>query len=195
MLKIFRHRSFAALRYPEFRGYIVARFFFIMVLTMQATLISWQVFEITKDPFSIGLIGLVEFVPAVIMALYSGYIIDRSDKKKLLHLSIAANLLLTILFNIVSFLTTAAGGFGSIRNKVSTAMVIIAIITINETVIPHKPYRIPPMAGPPTPAICQELLCQLMAFVIFFLGTRRLTSANEVGPLNARAIPVQKAMV
>lgn len=102
MLKLFRHRSFAALRYPEFRGYIIARFFFIVVLTMQATLISWQVFEITKDPFSIGLIGLVEFVPAVIMALYSGYIIDRTDKKKLLHFSIAANLLLTILFAIVT---------------------------------------------------------------------------------------------
>ena len=65
-----------------------------MVLTMQATLISWKVFEITKDPFSIGLIGLVEFVPAVIMALYSGYIIDKSDKKKLLHLSISVSLLI-----------------------------------------------------------------------------------------------------
>lgn len=102
MLKIFKHWSFAALRYPEFRSYITARFFFIMVLTMQATLISWQVFEMTKDPFSIGLIGLIEFVPAVIMAIYSGYIIDRSDKKKLLHLSIASNLILTTLFALVT---------------------------------------------------------------------------------------------
>lgn len=102
MLKVFKHWSFAALRYPEFRAYIIARFFFIMVLTMQATLISWQVFEITKDPFSIGLIGLVEFVPAVIMAIYSGYIIDKSDKKKLLHLSITANLILTVLFAYIT---------------------------------------------------------------------------------------------
>jgi len=108
MLKIFKHWSFAALRYPEFRSYIIARFFFIMVLTMQATLISWQVFEMTKDPFSIGLIGLVEFIPAVIMAIYSGYIIDRSDKKKLLHLSITANLLLTMLFTLVTSKWTAA---------------------------------------------------------------------------------------
>jgi MFS family permease len=82
--------------------YIVARFFFIMVLTMQATLISWEVFAITKDPFSIGLIGLVEFVPAVIMAIYSGYIIDKSDKKKLLHYSLAGNLVLTILFAYIT---------------------------------------------------------------------------------------------
>lgn len=63
---------------------------------MQATLIGWEVFAITRDPFSIGLIGLVEFVPAVAMAIYSGYIIDRTDKKKLLHLSIAGNLVLTV---------------------------------------------------------------------------------------------------
>lgn len=81
MFGLLRHKSFSALAHAEFSTYIVARFFFIMVLTMQATLISWKVFEITKDPFSIGLIGLVEFVPAVIMALYSGYIIDKSDKK------------------------------------------------------------------------------------------------------------------
>lgn len=102
MFRFFKHRSFAALRYPEFRIYIIARFFFIMVLTMQATLISWEVFAITKDPFSIGLIGLVEFIPAVIMAIYSGYIIDKSDKKKLLHLSLAGNLILTILFALIT---------------------------------------------------------------------------------------------
>ena len=102
MFGFLRHKSFAALLHAEFRTYIIARFFFIMVLTMQATLISWKVFEITHDPFSIGLIGLVEFVPAVIMAIYSGYIIDKSDKKKLLHLSITANLLLTILFTYIT---------------------------------------------------------------------------------------------
>lgn len=102
MFRFFRHKSFAALRYTEFRMYIIARFFFIMVLTMQATLISWEVFAITKDPFSIGLIGLVEFIPAVIMAIYSGYIIDKSDKKKLLHLSLAGNLILTILFALIT---------------------------------------------------------------------------------------------
>lgn len=102
MFKFFKHKSFAALRYIEFRMYIIARFFFIMVLTMQATLISWEVFAITKDPFSIGLIGLVEFVPAVFMAIYSGYIIDKSDKKKLLHYSLAGNLVLTILFAYVT---------------------------------------------------------------------------------------------
>ncbi|NBN98820.1 MAG: MFS transporter [Flavobacteriia bacterium] len=102
MEHLLKHRSLSALQFSEFRYYIIARFFFIMVLTMQATLIGWEVFAITRDPFSIGLIGLVEFVPAVVMAIYSGYIIDRTDKKRLLHWSIAGNLALTVLFTYIT---------------------------------------------------------------------------------------------
>ena len=90
------------LRYPEFRSYIIARFFFIFVLNMQATLISWTVYDITKDPFSIGLIGLVEFVPAFAMAFYAGYVIDKNDKRKLLIYSFAGNLVLTLAFAFIT---------------------------------------------------------------------------------------------
>ena len=102
MSNILKRPTLSVFRFKEFRAYIIARFFFILALTMQATLISWKVFEITKDPFSIGLIGLFEFFPAFLMAFYSGYIIDKSDKRKLLVLSFAANLLLTILFAYIT---------------------------------------------------------------------------------------------
>ncbi len=93
---------------------------------MQATLISWEVFAITKDPFSIGLIGLVEFVPAVIMAIYSGYIIDKSDKKKLLHYSLAGNLLLTILF---AYITSEHALSILSKSTVLIAVYMIAFLT------------------------------------------------------------------
>lgn len=95
-------QAYHALRHPEFRLYIFSRFFFILVLNMQATLISWKVYEITKDPFSIGLIGLIEFVPAVIMALFAGHIIDLSDKKKMMLAAMAANVLLTITLTAIT---------------------------------------------------------------------------------------------
>ncbi|HYE55173.1 MAG TPA: MFS transporter [Chitinophagaceae bacterium] len=102
--------AFHSLRYPEFRNYIISRFFFILVLNMQATLISWQVYDITKDPFSIGMIGLVEFAPAFCMAFYSGYVIDKSDKRNLLFRAIVGNFILT---SLLCFFTTdlAAGIF------------------------------------------------------------------------------------
>lgn len=95
---------FQSLKYPEFRNYIIARFFFILVLNMQATIISWKVYDLTKDPFSIGLMGLVEFVPAFFMAFYSGHVIDRSDKRNLLLRSVGGNFVLTVL---LCFFTSA----------------------------------------------------------------------------------------
>lgn len=98
--------TYQALRYREFRLYIIARFFFILVLNMQATLISWKVYEMTKDPFSIGLIGLTEFIPAVIMAFYAGHVIDRSDKRNTMLYAFLGNLVLTGALTIVTFSDT-----------------------------------------------------------------------------------------
>lgn len=94
--------AFNALRYPEFRAYIFARFLFIFVLNMQATLVSWTIYDITKDPFNIGLIGLIEFVPAFIMAFYAGHVIDRGDKRNLLLASFAGNILLTLGYTLIT---------------------------------------------------------------------------------------------
>ena len=102
MNRFFKHSAFEVLHYPEFRSYIISRFFFIFVLNMQATLISWTIYDITKDPFSIGLIGLVEFVPAFAMAFYAGYVIDKNDKRKLLIYSFAGNLILTMAFAMIT---------------------------------------------------------------------------------------------
>ena len=95
--------NFAALRYPEFRSYILSRFFFIMVLTMQATIISWKVYELTRDTFSIGLLGLLEFTPVFLVSFYSGYVIDKGDKRNLLLMSMIGNLVLTC---ILCFITS-----------------------------------------------------------------------------------------
>jgi len=95
---------FQSLKYPEFRNYIFSRFFFILVLNMQATLIQWKVYELTKDPLSIGFIGLVEFIPAFLMAFYSGHVIDKSDKRNLLFKSIIGNFGLTA---VLCFFTSA----------------------------------------------------------------------------------------
>ena len=95
--------NFAALRFPEFRSYVLSRFFFIIVLTMQATIISWKVYELTRDTFSIGMLGLVEFTPAFMLAFYSGYVIDKGDKRNLLLSSMIGNVILT---SILCFITS-----------------------------------------------------------------------------------------
>ncbi|MDO9373828.1 MAG: MFS transporter [Ferruginibacter sp.] len=69
---------------PEFRNFILGRFVFIMGLRMMGTLVSWWMYELTRDAFYIGMIGLAEAIPAVTLSLYAGYIIDKSEKKRIL---------------------------------------------------------------------------------------------------------------
>ena len=72
------------LKIPEFRNLMTGRFFLIMSIRMLATLLGWWIYQLTKNPFAIGLIGLSEVIPAVSTALYAGHVIDNSEKKKLL---------------------------------------------------------------------------------------------------------------
>ena len=72
------------LKIPEFRNLMTGRFFLVLSFRMLATLMGWWIYQLTKDPFAIGLIGLSEVIPAVSTALYAGHVIDNSEKKKLL---------------------------------------------------------------------------------------------------------------
>lgn len=63
---------------------MAGRFTFIAALRMMSTLVAWWVYELTGDPFAIGLVGLSEVIPALSMALYAGHVIDKSEKRKLI---------------------------------------------------------------------------------------------------------------
>ena len=54
---------------------------------MQAIIASWLIYEKTKDPFSLGLIGLAEAIPALSLALPGGLIADRFSRKKIMLLA------------------------------------------------------------------------------------------------------------
>ncbi|KAF0241667.1 MAG: major facilitator superfamily [Chitinophagaceae bacterium] len=90
MIKLqIKNDPFVAMRIAEFRNLMIGRFSFIMGLRMLGTLVGWWIYELTNEPFAIGLIGLAEVVPAVSLSLYAGYIIDISEKRKLLLKGIA----------------------------------------------------------------------------------------------------------
>jgi MFS family permease len=83
MLKITTD-PFASIKIPEYRNLVAGRFAFVMGLRMMSTVVGWWVYNLTNDPFAIGLIGLSEVIPAVSLALYAGHVIDLSEKRKLL---------------------------------------------------------------------------------------------------------------
>ncbi|WP_245142929.1 MFS transporter [Chryseobacterium daecheongense] len=87
----------------EFRNLLTGRFFIVIAFRMLATLLGWWVYQLTKDPFSIGLIGLSEVIPAVSCALYAGHVIDMNEKKRLLLICNYAYVILIGLLLIPAF--------------------------------------------------------------------------------------------
>lgn len=80
---------FGAMKFAPFRNLMLGRFLFIMGLRMMGTLVGWWIYELTNEPFAIGLIGLAEVIPAVSLALYAGHVIDISEKRKLILTGVA----------------------------------------------------------------------------------------------------------
>ena len=89
---------FSALRIPEFRRFILMRLAIVLAWSMQFVLIEWEVYRITKDPWSLGLIGLMEVIPAIVMALFAGHIVDQSEKRNMLLKCFAGTATISILF-------------------------------------------------------------------------------------------------
>ena len=75
------HDSYAALRHREFRWFIVSLFAMVVSSQLQAVVVGWQVYGLTHDPLSLGLIGLAEALPFIGIALPAGYLADRRNRR------------------------------------------------------------------------------------------------------------------
>lgn len=78
--------AFDAFQFREFKFFLIIRAALVFAWCMQFVVIEWEVYQLTKDPFSLGLIGLLEIIPAFSTAIFAGHIVDRSEKKRLLLL-------------------------------------------------------------------------------------------------------------
>lgn len=94
-MPILDNPSFLAFRQIDFRRFIFSKFLLTLALQIQFVVLSWQVYEITHDPLSLGLLGLAEAIPAVGLALYGGYVSDRNDRRTILVRVIVLQLLVS----------------------------------------------------------------------------------------------------
>lgn len=78
-----RNDAYAALRVNDFRSFVVAYFFLTFALQMQSVVVGWQVYQLTHNALSLGLIGLVEVAPFFSIILLTGHIADVFSRKKI----------------------------------------------------------------------------------------------------------------
>ena len=74
----------AVFSYPAFRNYELARFLIVVSIEMQSVAVAWQVYDITRQAFALGLTGLVQFLPGVLLFLVAGHAADVIHRRRLL---------------------------------------------------------------------------------------------------------------
>ena len=84
-----RHDAYAALRHLDFRWYVLSLFSMTFASQLQAVVVGWQVYALTHDPLSLGLIGLAEALPFIAIALPAGYVADRWNRRTIAVCSLA----------------------------------------------------------------------------------------------------------
>ena len=97
-----------ALYYRLFRQYLKLRFFLILALNMQTTIIVYWVYTLTNDVASVGLLGLFEAVPAIGLSFISGHIVDQREKRNLVLGCIIAYLALSLFYIVLSLQHTGS---------------------------------------------------------------------------------------
>src|SRR5579863_5855150 len=73
-----------AFTYPDFVLFEIARFLIVSAVEMQAVAVGWQVYDITKRALDLGLVGLAQFLPGILLFLVSGHASDHFERRKVL---------------------------------------------------------------------------------------------------------------
>src|SRR6202167_4905905 len=91
-----------AFTHPDFVLFQIARFLIVAADEMQAVAVGWQVYEITKRALDLGLVGLAQFLPGILLFLVSGHASDRFERRKVLGVCYAGYALCSALLLVIA---------------------------------------------------------------------------------------------
>src|SRR5688500_14186390 len=114
----------------EFSWFIIARIFFIAGLRMTPVLLGWRLYKVTGSKLSLGILGLSEVIPAVLLALPAGVKVDRSNKHRLISICMALYFLLMIGLLVITsaWFTSAINSGGKIPSKQIIQWLIFGLV-------------------------------------------------------------------
>ncbi len=143
-----KHDAYAVLKVGDFRSFLTFRFFTTLAFQMQGLVVGWQMYELTKDPLALGLIGLAEALPNIVVALYAGHAADRYNRKHIIvwfTLLFLVGTMLLFLFSVKSLGLIALFGVFPIYlvvmiSGVARAFLYPSIIAMMSQIIPRQLY-------------------------------------------------------
>lgn len=99
----------AVLQLPEFRAMLLATLCSTLAGRAVALTVAYQLYQLTKNPLTLGLLGLVEAIPALSLALFGGVVADRSDRRRILLTTTTVEVGCALLFAGYALLRAGAG--------------------------------------------------------------------------------------
>ena len=103
-----RHRTLALILQPNYSRYLACRFLSSFATQMQTVAVGWLIYDLTRDPMDFGLVGLAQFLPAVLVTLPAGQLADRWNRKAILGVCLLVDLVCAL-----ALMVFAARGSGS----------------------------------------------------------------------------------
>lgn len=94
--------AYAAIKIPDFRQFVSSRFLFSLAVQMQSVVIGWQIYHLTHDALSLGMIGLTEAVPFLLVALFAGHLADIKNRKTIIMSAVSVYLLCIIILFLLT---------------------------------------------------------------------------------------------
>ncbi|MFP1630706.1 MFS transporter [Zhengella sp. ZM62] len=82
-------RRFAAFSHPAYVRFWAARFMVTFATQVVSVAVGWQIYDLTRDPFDLGLVGLIQFAPALLLVLVTGAAADRYGRRLVMGLAVA----------------------------------------------------------------------------------------------------------
>ncbi len=79
---------YAAFRHAAFQKYWGARFLSAFAVQIVSVAVGWQIYDQTRDAFNLGMVGLVQFLPALLLVLVTGAAADRFGRRLIMGLSL-----------------------------------------------------------------------------------------------------------
>ena len=185
------HDAYAVLKIRDYRLFIIVRFFTTIAFQMQGLIVAWQVYEITRDPLQLGLIGLAEALPFIAVALFAGHAADRYDRKRVIILFILLFFLGTLILLAFTHWTALLYGlFGILPvyvvvafSGISRAFIYPSVMALMAQLVPRNLYanastwnstvwHIAAIAGPAVGGLIYGFFGARVAYltVIFFVA-------------------------
>ncbi|MBS3649979.1 MFS transporter [Pseudaminobacter sp. 19-2017] len=103
------HR-FAAFRHRSFLVFWSARFLATFATQIVSVAVGWQIYDLTRDPFDLGLVGIIQFIPSLLLVLVTGAIADRFGRRHIMGLSASLEALCALALLLLSFHGLAGPG-------------------------------------------------------------------------------------